>query len=338
MAPPRIDFRHRLTQQIVDMLDRGVAPWQKPWDAAVGASLVVPRKNLSGEPYRGKNVLWLMLRALESGYRDPRWMSFNFAREHGWHVRRGEKGTQVEFWERKPRRSRQGAQEEPLASGEASIDQAEDRYVWMQKVFTVFNAEQVEGVPAYVPPVQPTYEPVEAAERIIAACGVSIVHDQIDRAFYSRSSDRIHVPPRAAFKSAHDYYATVIHEQLHATGHPTRLDRPTLNESYRFGDPLYAEEEGIVELGTFYVLTQLQIPRSLADIEQHAAYMGHWADQLRKDKHAIFTWAGEAMKAANYLLQHVPELPIWQQVQQSPEPAEDAYADEVQEVARRRRP
>jgi antirestriction protein ArdC len=49
------------------------------------------------------------------------------------------------------------------------------------------------------PPANPI-EPIERADAFIAATGAIIHHDG-SRAFYCRSTDDIHLPPREAFRS-----------------------------------------------------------------------------------------------------------------------------------------
>ena len=41
-APAPRDFRQEVTDRIISMLERGVAPWQKPWNPAE-ASAAMPR-------------------------------------------------------------------------------------------------------------------------------------------------------------------------------------------------------------------------------------------------------------------------------------------------------
>src|SRR5262245_28702975 len=107
----RRDFRKEVTDSIVKMLEQGVAPWQKPWESAwdpsEAGSLSMPFNPNSGRAYRGGNAVHLMATALDKGYDDPRWMTYRQAAENGWQVRRGEKGTQIEFWEQ--RKAEQGA-------------------------------------------------------------------------------------------------------------------------------------------------------------------------------------------------------------------------------------
>src|SRR5580700_8081056 len=98
--PPLRDFRQEVTDNIVQMLERGVAPWQKPW-APGATSLGIPFNPTSDRAYRGGNAIHLMATSLQRGYEDPRWMTYKQASGNGWQVRRGEKGTQIEYWEAK---------------------------------------------------------------------------------------------------------------------------------------------------------------------------------------------------------------------------------------------
>jgi antirestriction protein ArdC len=72
----------------------------------------------------------------------------------------------------------------------------------IHRVYTVFNAKQIEGIPAWIPKERSIFEVAEAGERILENSGATILHDQADRAFYNRVADRIHLPPRHAFHNA----------------------------------------------------------------------------------------------------------------------------------------
>ena len=110
-------------------------------------------------------------------------------------------------------------------------------------------------------------------------------------------ADSIHLPPQRAFKDAASYYGTALHE--HWSGHPSRLDRPTLNESYRFGDISYAKEELRAELASVFLAAERGIPH---DPEQHAAYVSSWINVLKQDKNEIFRAAHDASRAADFLI------------------------------------
>src|SRR6202050_4592272 len=98
--PALRDFRQEVTDSIVGMLERGGAPWQKLWEPGA-SSLGIPFNPTSERAYRGGNAIHLMATGLERGYEDPRWMTYKQAADNGWQVRRGERGTQVEYWEAK---------------------------------------------------------------------------------------------------------------------------------------------------------------------------------------------------------------------------------------------
>ena len=195
----------------------------------------------------------------------------------------------------------------------------------IHRVYTVFNAKQIDGIPEYQPKRPTPFEVVNSAEQILDNSGAKITHDQADHAFYNRASDSIHLPPKDAFKDAAGYYGTALHELAHWTGHPSRLDRPTLNASYRFGDTNYAKEELRAELASVFLAAERGIPH---DPEQHAAYVGSWIKTLRQDKNEIFRAAHDASAATDYLLRWsatVHEqmnllLPVPRLIRPAPEP------------------
>ena len=100
----------------------------------------------------------------------------------------------------------------------------------------------------------------EQASRFSSKSGAKITHDQADHAFYSRSQDSIHLPPKESFRDPAGYYGTALHELAHWTGHPSRLNRSTLNESYRFGDTNYAKEELRAELASVFMAAESGSP------------------------------------------------------------------------------
>jgi antirestriction protein ArdC len=95
-AIPKRDFRQEVTNQIIEMLEKGTAPWQTPWKAG---TLRLPFNPTTDRPYRGGNALHLMAVGERHGFNDPRWLTYRQARDNGWQVRKGEKGTQIEYWQ-----------------------------------------------------------------------------------------------------------------------------------------------------------------------------------------------------------------------------------------------
>jgi antirestriction protein ArdC len=292
------DFRQEVTDNILRMLENGVAPWQKPWEASA-ASMSMPLNPTSGRAYRGGNALHLMATALQKMYQDPRWMTYKQAGDQGWQIRRGEKGTQIEFWDVRNDAARDARSPNSAGDGERVGGTNADRPRLIHRVYTVFNAAQIDGIPAYAPRRHSAFEVAQAGERILTASEAKITHDQANAAFYNRATDTIHLPPKEAFKDAPGYYGTALHELAHWSGHPSRLNRATLNESYRFGDVNYAKEELRAELASVFMAAERGIPH---DPEQHAAYVGSWIKSLREDKNEIFRAAHDASVATDFLL------------------------------------
>lgn len=299
--PALRDFRQEVTDNIVRMLERGVAPWQKPWEAGAGP-LGIPFNPTSERAYRGGNAIHLMATALQRGFEDPRWMTYKQASDNGWQVRWGEEGTQIEYWDVKQIPD-QTSPSGPDGTGDGSTamgnntDAEKSRLV--HRVYTVFNAQQIEHIPPHTPKQHTTFEAVQAGEQILSNSRAKIAHDQADRAFYNRSQDSIHLPPKDAFKDGAGYYGTALHELAHWTGHPSRLDRSTLAESYLFGDVNYAKEELRAELASVFLTAQRGIPH---DPEQHAAYVNSWIGVLKGDKNEIFRAAHDASAATDFIL------------------------------------
>ena len=278
--PAARDFRQEVTNDIIRLLEQGVAPWQKPWQPGA-VSLGMPMNPTTSKTYRSGNAVHLMATGLRKGYADPRWMTYRQASERGWQVRQGEKGTQIEFWEVKSPADRTRPRlpddrDEGRTSADGGTDR--DKTHLVHRIYTVFNAKQMDGIPAYAPKQHTPFEVVQAGEQILQSSGAQVVHDQADRAFYDRAQDRIHLPPKEAFRDAASYYGTVLHELAHLSGHPSRLNRPTLTESYRFGDVNYAKEELRAELASVFLAAERGIPHNP---EQHAAYVASWIKKWR---------------------------------------------------------
>lgn len=279
------DVYERITARIIAALEAGTPPWVRPWSAVADP---LPRNGASGRPYRGINALLLGMERAAAGYASNRWMTFRQSRQIGGHVRKGEQASTVIFFEMKPGR--------PVDSD----DEQDARLRPVLRVFSVFNVDQIDGLPAEYQAVPVTDRPWDAeaqAETVLERSGAEIVHGGF-RAHYSPQSDRIHLPVRGAFGNAAGYYGTALHELAHWTGHPARLDR---RFGARFGDAAYAVEELIAELSAAYLCAHCRIDGSL----QHAAYIGSWLEVLRRDKRAVVMAAAKAQKAADYLLARV---------------------------------
>jgi len=283
------DIYADVTNQIVEALDRGVRPWSRPWDLNNSAVGMLPRRH-TGEAYRGVNVLLLWAAATERGYASQTWMTYKQVHAERGQVRKGERGTMVVY-------AGQFAPTNATTVG-GDDDAPALRARSYLRSYTVFNAEQVDGLPP--PPARQVVEPpkVDAeVEAFIARTGATVCHGG-DRAFYAPGPDLVQLPNAHQFRDAAAYLGTLTHELVHWTGHPDRLARQF---GHRFGDQAYAMEELVAELGAAFMCAGFNLNASPRD--DHAAYLAEWLAVLRADKRALFTAASQAQRAADYLHQ-----------------------------------
>jgi antirestriction protein ArdC len=280
-----------VTERIVQLLERGVIPWRRPWSAG-GA----PRNLVSKKVYRGVNFFLLSA----TTYVSPYWLTLRQANELGGSVRKGEHGQIVIFW--KVDRDAEPGND----AGPENIDECEkSRRRFVLRFYRVFNAEQCElpqAVLDKLPKIE-TYQhdPIEAAERIIANMpNPPAIEYRGTKAFYSPAADRITLPPRELFISAEEHFGSWAHEASHSTGHPKRLNRDSIAEAASFGSATYAGEELIAELSAAYLCAEAGI--SPAVIENEAAYIQGWLAKLKSEKRLIVIAAAKAQRAADYIL------------------------------------
>ena len=307
---PRRDPYQDVTDRILEALEAGIKPWVRPWNPDQAEGPQAPFNPTTGKHYRGINVLLLGMdpRAVMSG--DPRWMTYQQAKEQKWQVRKGEKATTIFFYK----------------SLEVDDPEAEDgtRTIPMLKTYSVFHASQVDGIPAYVAPTleEAPWQRPEAADLILRN-SAAVVRIGGGQAFYSPGTDHIQLPPEVAFRGPHEWAAVALHELGHWTGHKTRLNRDL---SGKFGSGAYAQEELRAELASAFIGGTLGLP---TDIPQHASYLAHWVRKLKEDKREIFRAAADAQKIADFALAFHPAYALAMKAERErvPEPEQTSKVD-----------
>lgn len=272
-----MDCYQQVTDSIIAELEKGAAPWVKPW----GADSSADRNHVSGKAYRGINRLLLGMASMANGFASPVWASYKQWQEAGYQVAKGSKGTHIVFF--KPMPGKVDAETGKTDGGYCVI-----------RGYTVFNATQTNFTATVSELPEAQFNPILACEQFIVNTGAMVSHGG-DAAFYMPSQDRIQLPNKTAFDCEQSYYATAFHELTHWTGAKSRLDRDL--DKGRYGNPAYAFEELVAEIGAAFLCNDHSIQGEL----RHAGYIQSWLKACRDDNKAIFKAAALAQKAADYL-------------------------------------
>ena len=297
--------RKQLVDQVLANLEKGNLFWTQGWVAA-GA----PESAVTGKKYRGINNLYLSLVAMAENYGDNRWATFRQMEEKGWTFKKDEEGhtlgkgksVSVEYYEMRDKETKRRFDRSVLY-GMTFDEQREymDKNVyWLRKFYRVFNCSLMDGVPAKEMPMIDVNDRIEKAEAILDYWNANeskIVYGG-SQAFYRPSTDEVHLPEREKFKSTQSFYDTAFHEIGHSTGHESRLNRDL---SGGFGSQSYAMEELRAEIASIFMAQDLGIEPSEDRLQNNAAYIQSWKDEIKENPNALFTAIADADKIARYV-------------------------------------
>jgi len=277
-----MNIYEQVTTRIMELLETGTIPWKKLWISSDG-----PKNLISKKPYRGINQFLLNCSPYSSSY----WLTYRQAAERGGQVRGGEKSTPVVFWKWL----------DCKVVSEDDDNEATGK-VPLLRYYNVFNLDQIDGIepPTEDQPTNP-FSPIDQAEEVIRSMPYRpLIQYGGDRAFYSPSVDYIKLPNKGAFKSPEEYYSTAFHELVHATGNANRLGRKGILEPSYFGSHDYSQEELVAEFGASMLCGHAGIEQQT--IDNSAAYIQGWLKVLKSDKKLAIVAAGQAQRAADFIL------------------------------------
>jgi antirestriction protein ArdC len=287
----RPDVYQIVTDQVIELLEKGEIPWHKPWR---GGAAGMPKNAISNKPYRGINVFMLAMTAEFKGYDSPYWVTFKQAREMGGNVKKGEKSTLVVFWK-------------VLEKDNPKSPDNPDTFPVL-RYYRVFNIAQCDNLDLSKLPDDAIddapdldFSPIQACENVVKHFikRPNILHNE-QQAYYSPSRDIINMPKRETFQDEQHYYCVLFHELTHSTGHERRLNRPGITELAAFGSASYSKEELVAEMGAAFLSGMCDITNQT--IENSAAYLQGWLKKLKSDKKLIVQAAAQAQKASDYIL------------------------------------
>jgi antirestriction protein ArdC len=280
-SPLQADVYDRVTAAIIAAIEEGAGSWRMPWHHD-GADIARPTNIASGNAYRGINTVSLWASAYASGFSSGIWGTYRQWQERGVQVRKGEQSSLGVLWKE-------------ICKSDAQEDDRDDTPRLFARAFSLFNADQVDGYVLEPSTVLPETQRIANAEAFIAALGIETVYGS-GGAYYHIGEDRIHMPHFAAFRDAHGFYGTQIHECAHASGASHRLDRDFCG---KWSKDALAMEEVTAELTASFVLADLGIAHEPR--RDHAAYISSWLELLKTQNRAIFTAASKAQAAADWM-------------------------------------
>lgn len=273
-----------VTDRIIEQLESGVIPWEKPWTGIRSGAF----NRVSKKGYSLLNQMLLK--------HDGEYATFKQWSDLGGHVRKGEKSEIIVFWKVLP-------VEEVQEDGTKITKQ-----IPLLKYINVFHISQVDGVePLHKDELLNDIEPIEKAESILTDYWtrehITIEHIASDKAYYSPSMDLIHLPLFEQFKDANEYYSTAFHESVHSTMKESRCNRAEerKNKLVAFGSDEYSKEELVAELGSASLMNIISI-ETRKSFRNSSAYIQSWLKVLKNDVKFIVSASSKAEKAVNYIL------------------------------------
>lgn len=275
-----INVYELVTNRIIEQLEKGVVPWERPWTGVRAGAY----NRISKKPYSLLNQMILK----HSG----EYATFKQWQELGGKVKKGAKAEIIVFWK--------------VYDKTEKNDKGEDekKTYCVLKYYNVFHISQVEGVEPLEKPFDDV-EPIEAADKVIKDYvtreNITFIEQASNEAYYSPLSDTVVVPLKEQYPIINEYYSTTLHELTHSTGHKNRLNRLVLGLNAGFGSEVYSKEELVAELGSSFLMNLLGIENNKTT-RNSAAYIQSWLKVLKGDCKFVVSAASKAEKAVNYIL------------------------------------
>lgn len=289
-----IKTHEKIVELVLESLKKDVIPWEKGWS---GSSLCF--NPITGSRYRGVNFFVLRMVSDLEKYDDPRWMTFNQIKSHGYFLKNAKgKGVPIVYWS-----AYDNKEKKMISSEEASIyiKDDPDRVRYVAKTYTVFNASHIDGIEPY-----PERDHTVTNNQIYLFLknyleneGIHLLHGG-DSAYYQPELDQIRLPEPDSFKNLDYYLDTMAHEISHSTGHPSRLNRPQLKD-YHCSIEERSREELRAEIGSAFINFELGLEPSEERVERHQAYIQNWISVIEKNPDELIRAIRDAEKIQDYV-------------------------------------
>lgn len=291
-------MREEMINSFIDCLKKDTIPWHRGWSSER------PFNAVTNTEYHGANALWLTYNQQAQLYKDPRWCTFKQAQSKRWKIKQGSKGTKIEFWslydtEEKRKLTRTEAKQ---LTDELTAEEFTNRVKPVSNTYTVFNGEQIEGIPLYEirKNVLHLDEFLYGRNKLIENMKVGLKEGG-NEAFYSIAEDMIVLPKINQFDNEFEYITTFFHEAGHATGHVSRFNREMPSAR---GTDIYAREELRAEIASAFAAQAFGIDYTQNKyMENHEAYIQDYIKVLENEPNELFAAIKDAEKISDYLIE-----------------------------------
>jgi len=277
----------KIVNLVIKGLEKGTAPWRKTWRC------FAPMNAFSHRQYSGFNTILLSYCCASNNYAHPLFGTYKQISDAGGYVKKGETAFPVIYWK--------------ISDDELVVDEEtgekEIKKCFTPFTFNVFNLQQTEGIDVqkFLPELSVNdNNPLELCETVINNMpNPPQMSNGGSRAYYRPCDDLINVPAMQYFGNSEEYYATAFHELAHSTGHSSRLNRFSDNETV-FGKNSYDFEELVAEMAATFLCSHCGIEQT---VENSVAYLTGWAKFLKENKRStLFSASTKAQMAANFIL------------------------------------
>ncbi|MBK8243319.1 MAG: DUF1738 domain-containing protein [Saprospiraceae bacterium] len=288
------DLYQEVTNKIISMLEKGVAPWRRTW-----STYGLAKNYATGHVYTGINFILMN----NTEHHVPYFMTYNQVKALDGKLKKGAKAQKVIFFNLIYKDQNNRVVNKDEATHLYNIGE-EVKVLKFIKYYNVFNISDVEGIDFEISEIQlKPNEKIGKCESIVELmpkCPL-IQHEKNNSAFYSPILDIVNMPKMEQFETSEEYYATLFHELVHSTGHATRLAREEVMNPHAFGSKAYSKEELVAEMGASFLCSSVQIDFDKI-IENNVAYLAGWLKVLKEDSKFIFKVASEAQKGVDFIL------------------------------------
>ncbi|MGO3169145.1 zincin-like metallopeptidase domain-containing protein [Senegalia sp. (in: firmicutes)] len=301
-----------LSELLNDIEKRENSSWAKSWE------FIESQNAFTGHKYSGLNALYLALLSMTRKFEDPRFATFNQARQNGYHIQKGSRGIPIQFFTFINRETKKPWNEKEFQEKTKNMTPEEkrkelDKKIAIVKNFHVFNASNIisnenkltlsENIP--LPKFDKkinTNEVIDEFEaNLIEAMKVGYKEIHSEGAYYTPDLDRVTMPLKEQFNSYEERMAVFLHELGHATGHPERLNRE-LDTS--FGSSNYSKEEMKVEINSVFMSNTLGLNITPEQKENHLLYLDSWGKHIKSDPKEFLFVLKDSLKIKDYMLEN----------------------------------